>query len=58
MRRPQPDDYEKAVTVAEDAFRQAGKIVNIQHDSNVAFVLNYNPNEARGGVIVRGPTAP
>ncbi|MDB5491313.1 MAG: hypothetical protein JWO78_1162 [Micavibrio sp.] len=50
-----PDDYEKAVNVAEDAFRQAGKIVTIQHDSNVAFVLNYSPAEARGGVIVRGP---
>jgi hypothetical protein len=50
-----PDDYEKAVNVAEDAFRQAGKIVTIQHDSNVAFVLNYTEEEARGGVIVRGP---
>lgn len=50
-----PDDYEKAVHVAEDAFRQAGKIVTIQHDSNVALVLNYTPEEARSGVIVRGP---
>ena len=50
-----PDDYEKAVNVAEDAFKQAGKIVTIQHDSNVALVLNYNAQEARSGVIVRGP---
>jgi hypothetical protein len=50
-----PDDYDKAVNVAEDAFRQAGKIVNITHDSNVALVLNYTPAEARAGVIVRGP---
>lgn len=51
-----PDDYEKAVHVAEDAFRQAGKIVTIEHDSNVALVLNYTPEETRCGVIVRGPT--
>lgn len=48
-------DYEQAVAVAEDAFKQAGKLVTIEHDSNVALVLNYTNEEARSGVIVRGP---
>lgn len=48
-------DYDKAVTVAEDAFKQAGKTVVIEHDSNVALVLNISDDEGRCGVIVRGP---
>lgn len=48
--------YENAVAVAEDAFKQAGKLVTIEHDSNVAFVLNYHADEAKCGVIVRGPS--
>ncbi len=50
------ESYEKAVTVAEDAFRQAGKIVNIEHDSNIALVVNAEASEVKCGVIVRGPT--
>lgn len=49
------DNYEKAVSVAEDAFKQAGKLVTIEHDSNVALVLNAEAEEVRCGVIVRGP---
>lgn len=49
------DNYEKAVNVAEDAFRQAGKIVTIEHDSNIAMILNYTPEDIHCGVIVRGP---
>lgn len=48
--------YENAVAVAEDAFKQAGKLVTIEHDSNIAFVLNYHADEAKCGVIVRGPS--
>lgn len=51
-----PDNYERAVAVAEDAFRQAGKVVNIEHDSNIALVLNSSPEETRCGIIVRGPS--
>lgn len=51
-----PDNYEKAVLVAEDAFKQAGKVVTITHDSNVAMVLNFTPPETKCGIIVRGPT--
>lgn len=49
------DNYEKAVTVAEDAFKQAGKLVTIEHDSNVAVVITTEPGEVRCGVIVRAP---
>lgn len=49
------DSYEQAVTVAEDAFRQAGKIVTIEHDSNIALVLNAEESEIKCGVIVRAP---
>ncbi|MGZ9109250.1 MAG: hypothetical protein ACXW4B_10590 [Micavibrio sp.] len=49
------ESYEKAVAVAEDAFRQAGKIVTIEHDSNIALVVNFEPEEAKCGIIVRGP---
>lgn len=49
------DSYEKAVSVAEDAFRQAGKIVTIEHDSNIALVVNAEPGETKCGIIVRGP---
>jgi hypothetical protein len=48
-------DYGQAVKVAEDAFRQAGKLVNINHDSNVALVMNVEEDEGKCGVIVRGP---
>lgn len=48
-------DYEKALSVAEDAFRQAGKMVNIEHDANVASIININEKEAKCGVILRGP---
>lgn len=50
------EDYEKAVAVAEDAFKHAGKLVNIEHDANVALVINLNDDEGKCGIIVRGPS--
>lgn len=50
------DDYEKAVAVAEDAFKHAGKLVNIEHDANVALVVNVTDEEGKCGIIVRGPS--
>lgn len=47
--------YEQAVAVAEDAFKQAGKLVTIEHDSNIALVLNHTARESRCGIIARGP---
>ncbi len=49
------DDYTKAVRVAEDAFKQAGRLVRIEHDSNIALVVSIKPEEGKCGVIVRGP---
>lgn len=48
-------DYTKAVAVAEDAFRQAGKSVNIEHESNVALIMNVTEKEGKCGIILRGP---
>lgn len=48
-------DYAKAVAVAEDAFRQAGKAVNIKHESNVALVMHITAKEGKCGIISRGP---
>ena len=50
-----PGDYEKSIEIAKDAFRQAGKTVNINHDANVALVLSITHKEGKGGVILRGP---
>ncbi len=47
--------YEKSLPMAEDAFKQAGKVVKIGYDSNVALVINMEPKQARFGVILRGP---
>lgn len=47
--------YEKALPMAEDAFKKAGKIVKIDYDSNVALVINLTPQQGRMGVIMRGP---
>lgn len=49
------DNYEKSLKVAEDAFRQAGKLVTIEHDSNVALAMNITKVEGKCGVILRGP---
>lgn len=48
-------DYEKAMIVAEDAFKQAGKLVTIEHDSNIALVMSVSKVEGKCGVMVRGP---
>jgi hypothetical protein len=50
-----PGSYEKALEIAKDAFRQAGRMVDIEHDANVALVMSITPAEGRCGVIVRGP---
>lgn len=48
-------DYEKAVAVAEDAFKHAGKLVHIEHDANVALLVSVTEDEGKCGIIVRGP---
>lgn len=48
-------DYEKAVAVAEDAFKHAGKMVTIEHDANIALLVTVTEDEGKCGIIVRGP---
>ena len=49
------DDYEKTMEIAKDAFKQAGKLVNIEHDTNIALVMKVTDEEGKCGVILRGP---
>lgn len=48
------NSYTESVAFAEQAFQQAGKAMKIEHDSNVALILSIKPDEAKGGVILRG----
>lgn len=48
-------EYEKSLSLAEDAFKKAGKVVKIDHQSNVALVMNIEKNEGKFGVILRSP---
>lgn len=48
-------EYEKAIPVAESAFRQLGREVRIEYDANVALVTDMDDKQARCGVILRGP---
>lgn len=47
-------NYERSLPLAEEAFKAAGKIVKIKHESNVALVVNLQPDQGRFGVIMRG----
>lgn len=49
-------EYSKSLAFAEKAFSQAGKDVDIEHDSNIALVTSCNEKEAKCGIIVRGAT--
>lgn len=49
------DDYEQTMVIAKDAFKQAGKLVTISHDSNVAMIMKIMEDEGKCGVILRGP---
>jgi len=48
--------YEDSLKFAEQAFHQAGKTVEIDHDSNIALILSVNKREqvGKGGIILRG----
>mgnify|MGYP001158402772 CR=1 FL=1 len=49
-------EYNQSVLFAETAFKQAGKTVKIDHDSNVALVIAVDEEKAKCGVIVRSAT--
>jgi hypothetical protein len=48
------DDYSGSIALAEEAFKKAGKVVTIEHDANIALVVNITGELARCGVILRG----
>jgi hypothetical protein len=45
--------YDKPLDVARNAFKQAGKLVNITHDANVAASLSVVENELRCAIMLR-----
>lgn len=48
------DEYDNAIKIAEDIFKQAGKSVKIDKDTNIATVVNVSDTKARCGLILRG----
>lgn len=49
-------EYAESVLFAEQAFSQAGKVVRIDHDSNIALVVSCKEDVAKCGIIVRAAT--
>lgn len=47
-------DYDYAIPMAEKLFSEAGKKVQIIHDSNVALNVVFENNQGRCGIILRG----
>lgn len=45
--------YENALKLAEKAFKQTGKNFEIEHDANVALIINAEDNSVRCGAILR-----
>lgn len=46
--------YDDSIPMAEDAFKQTGKVVKIEYDGNVALVVNLERKQGRCGIILRG----
>lgn len=46
-------EYDRAITIAEDVFKQAGKEVTIDHDINIALVIGVMEQKTRCGLILR-----
>lgn len=49
-------EYDRAITIAEDVFKQAGKIVSIDHDTTIAMVSGLMHDTGRTGLIMRMPS--
>ena len=47
-------DYDYAIPLAEQLFKKAGQNLRIEHDSNVALSVNFEDNQGRLGIILRG----
>jgi hypothetical protein len=50
------NSYSQSMRLAEDIFAQAGKKVVIDHDSNIALVVQVEQKIAKAGIIVRAAT--
>mgnify|MGYP001351839819 CR=1 FL=1 len=48
-------DYDKAIYIAEDIFKQAGKSVKINHNVNIGVVIGAMEGRIRSGLILRAP---
>lgn len=48
-------NYDASIPMAEDAFKQTGKVVKIDYDGNVALAVHLEARQGRCGVIMRGP---
>lgn len=51
-------DYEQSIVIARDAFRQAGRAVKIEHDTNVGLIVNIRPGEGKCGIMIRSGGRP
>jgi len=49
------DEYDRAIPMAIDVFKQAGKDVEIEHDVNIASVIGTMDDTTRCGLILRAP---
>ncbi len=49
------DEYDRAVSIAEQAFNMAGRGVTIEHQTTIAMVIGAMPERARVGLIFRNP---
>lgn len=49
-------EYDRAIFIAEDAFKTAGKSVNIDYNVNIAVVIGAMEHRIRCGLILRAPS--
>ncbi|MBU6234570.1 MAG: hypothetical protein KGQ41_01885 [Alphaproteobacteria bacterium] len=49
------DEYDRAVSIAEDAFNMAGRGVRIDHQTTIAMVIGTMMDKTRVGLIFRNP---
>ncbi len=48
------NDYKKSIPLAKQTFQKAGKVIDIEHDINVAMVAVTNRHEGRCSMLLRG----
>ena len=51
-------EYDWAIPIAQDIFRQAGHDVTIDHNANIGLVVGAMEDRARCGLILRSPVKP